>query len=96
MTVAAHGIIVPLLYTADDAVKIVQAAKFPPTGARGFGSPFAQERFGLQTQAEVCIPMKSPIPTSSHDLSHILISGNKSRNAPSSCLIAQAVPKEEN
>ena len=34
----AHGIIVPLLYTADDARKIVQAAKFPPQGVRGFGS----------------------------------------------------------
>ncbi len=35
----AHGIIVPLLYTADDAKKLVQSAKFPPTGQRGFGSP---------------------------------------------------------
>ena len=34
----AHGIIVPLLYTANDARKIVQAAKFPPRGVRGFGS----------------------------------------------------------
>lgn len=34
----AHGIIVPLLYTANDAKKIVQAAKFPPVGSRGFGS----------------------------------------------------------
>lgn len=34
----AHGIIVPLLYTAEDAKKIVQAAKFPPKGSRGFGS----------------------------------------------------------
>ena len=36
--VIAHGIIVPLLYTANDARKIIQAAKFPPAGSRGFGS----------------------------------------------------------
>lgn len=35
---SAHGVIVPLLYTADDAEKLVQSAKFPPTGQRGFGS----------------------------------------------------------
>lgn len=35
---AAHGIIVPLLYNENDARKIVQAAKFPPRGNRGFGS----------------------------------------------------------
>lgn len=34
----AHGIIVPLLYTANDARNAVQAAKFPPIGTRGFGS----------------------------------------------------------
>ena len=36
--VIAHGIIVPLLYTAQDAQKLVQSAKFPPLGNRGFGS----------------------------------------------------------
>ncbi|KAK4993960.1 hypothetical protein LTR66_001353 [Elasticomyces elasticus] len=41
----AHGIIVPLLYTADDARKLVSSAKFPPTGVRGFGSPFPMEKF---------------------------------------------------
>ena len=41
----AHGIIVPMLNTAADATAIVQAAKFPPQGQRGFGSPFAAERF---------------------------------------------------
>lgn len=35
----------PLLYTADEARKLVRASKFPPHGVRGFGSPFAQERF---------------------------------------------------
>lgn len=41
----AHGILVPLLYTEDDAVKLVKSAKFPPQGQRGFGSPFPMERF---------------------------------------------------
>ena len=48
----AHGIIVPLLRHADDARKLVQSAKFPPAGQRGFGSPFPMEKFGGQTSAE--------------------------------------------
>jgi 4-hydroxy-2-oxoheptanedioate aldolase len=41
----AHGILVPLLYTPEDAKRLVSSAKFPPTGQRGFGSPFPMERF---------------------------------------------------
>ncbi|GAM82104.1 hypothetical protein ANO11243_000830 [Dothideomycetidae sp. 11243] len=41
----AHGIVVPLLKTAEDARSIVSSAKFPPLGTRGFGSPFAMEKF---------------------------------------------------
>ncbi|GKT54921.1 HpcH/HpaI aldolase/citrate lyase family protein [Colletotrichum tofieldiae] len=41
----AHGILVPLLRTAQEAKDLVQAAKFPPWGRRGFGSPLAMERF---------------------------------------------------
>lgn len=41
----AHGILVPLLYSAADAEKLVKSAKFPPWGQRGFGSPFPMERF---------------------------------------------------
>jgi 4-hydroxy-2-oxoheptanedioate aldolase len=41
----AHGILVPLLYTPEDAKNLVRSAKFPPQGNRGFGSPFPQERF---------------------------------------------------
>lgn len=48
----AHGIIVPLLNTADDARSLVKSAKFPPAGQRGFGSPFAMEKFGGVTQTE--------------------------------------------
>ena len=48
----AHGIIVPLIYTADDTTKLLKSAKFPPQGQRGFGSPFPMERFGIQTTTE--------------------------------------------
>ncbi|KHN93865.1 Pyruvate/Phosphoenolpyruvate kinase [Metarhizium album ARSEF 1941] len=41
----AHGILVPLLRSADQARELVQAAKFPPWGKRGFGSPIAPGRF---------------------------------------------------
>ncbi|KAF5710450.1 2,4-dihydroxyhept-2-ene-1,7-dioic acid aldolase [Fusarium globosum] len=51
----AHGvgdqILVPLLQTAQEARDIVKAAKFPPMGNRGFGSPFSMDRF-------------KPVPTS--------------------------------
>ncbi|KAI4246850.1 MAG: hypothetical protein LQ352_006298 [Teloschistes flavicans] len=48
-----HGNIdVPLLNTDEDAKTLVKSAKFPPTGQRGFGSPFAMERFGNITQTE--------------------------------------------
>lgn len=42
----AHGIVVPLLYTPEDARKLVQTAKFPPIGQRGYGSPFSMGAFG--------------------------------------------------
>lgn len=35
----------PLLRTVKEAEDLVQAAKFPPLGRRGFGSPIAMERF---------------------------------------------------
>jgi 4-hydroxy-2-oxoheptanedioate aldolase len=41
----AHAVLVPLLYTVEDAKKLVRSAKFPPLGQRGFGSPFPHERF---------------------------------------------------
>ena len=41
----AHGIIVPLIYTVDDAKRLVSSAKFPPEGNRGFGSPFSPHAF---------------------------------------------------
>lgn len=44
----AHGILVPLLNDVDDAKKVVQAAKFPPMGKRGFGSPFSMGAFDIK------------------------------------------------
>ncbi|TQV95691.1 HpcH/HpaI aldolase/citrate lyase family protein [Cordyceps javanica] len=41
----AHGILVPMLRSAAEAREIVQSAKFPPLGKRGFGSPIAPSRF---------------------------------------------------
>ena len=37
--------LVPLIRTVEEAQKVVEAAKFPPQGKRGFGSPYAMERF---------------------------------------------------
>lgn len=45
----AHGIIVPLIYTVEDAKKLVSSAKFPPEGSRGFGSPFSPQTFSNES-----------------------------------------------
>jgi 4-hydroxy-2-oxoheptanedioate aldolase len=34
-----------LIYTVDDAKRLVASAKFPPEGHRGFGSPFSTQSF---------------------------------------------------
>lgn len=44
----AHGIIVPLLSSIEDIKKVVECSKFPPTGSRGFGSPFSMGAFDQQ------------------------------------------------
>ncbi|KAH6879432.1 Pyruvate/Phosphoenolpyruvate kinase-like domain-containing protein [Thelonectria olida] len=41
----AHGILVPLVRTAEEAKQLIIDAKFPPRGRRGFGSLIALERF---------------------------------------------------
>lgn len=43
----ARGIVVPMISTAAQARSIVSAARFPPKGIRGFGSPFTQASWGL-------------------------------------------------
>ena len=47
----AHALLVPLLYSVEDAKKLVLSAKFPPQGVRGFGSPFPHERFDPEMRA---------------------------------------------
>ncbi|KAI9926262.1 hypothetical protein ASPWEDRAFT_30652 [Aspergillus wentii DTO 134E9] len=41
----AHGILVPVLETVDDAKNIARYSKLPPTGNRGFESLLAVEKF---------------------------------------------------
>lgn len=41
----AHGVLVPLIYTVDDAKRLVSSTKFPPQGTRGFGSPLPVQCF---------------------------------------------------
>lgn len=45
----ALQIVVPLLRSADEARALVQAAKFPPWGRRGFGSPYSPASFGVSS-----------------------------------------------
>jgi 2-dehydro-3-deoxyglucarate aldolase len=42
MDAGAHGVIVPMVNTAKDAVKAVNAVKYPPVGTRGVGLARAQ------------------------------------------------------
>jgi len=42
----AHGVIVPLIDSAADAVRAVAAAKYPPRGARSYGPMRSQLRIG--------------------------------------------------
>lgn len=44
-TLTYQKILVPLLRNVEEAKNLVQSAKFPPLGKRGFGSPLAMERF---------------------------------------------------
>lgn len=56
-------ILVPLLRTAQEARLLVQSAKFPPQGQRGFGSPFAMSRFATITSSPASAAVV-PAPTS--------------------------------
>lgn len=59
----AHGICVPLLYTADDARKLVSSTKFPPQGTRGFGSPFPMGKFSNQSTVEYLVEANDALVT---------------------------------
>lgn len=47
MDAGAHGVIVPMVNSADDAERAVRAVKYPPTGTRGVGLARAQG-YGLE------------------------------------------------
>lgn len=47
MDAGAHGVIVPMVNTKEDAVKAVRAVKYPPYGTRGVGLARAQG-YGLE------------------------------------------------
>ncbi|KII84830.1 hypothetical protein PLICRDRAFT_146366 [Plicaturopsis crispa FD-325 SS-3] len=47
----AHGLMIPMVETREQAEALVRASKFPPRGVRGCGSPFAPDVFG-QTMGE--------------------------------------------
>ncbi|KAI1937149.1 hypothetical protein LOZ66_004066 [Ophidiomyces ophidiicola] len=59
----AHGIIVPLLETVEDAQKLVEAAKFPPMGKRGFGSPFCLGSVGNVSQVDYLLQANDALVT---------------------------------
>lgn len=62
----AHGIVVPLLETVEDAERIVKYSKFPPKGNRGLGGALAMEKFISGKTGEV-----SPLAFhSTHSVSH--------------------------
>ncbi|CAA7268666.1 unnamed protein product [Cyclocybe aegerita] len=43
----AHGVLVPLVSTAEKAKEVVSDCRFPPLGRRGFGSPFTHGMWGV-------------------------------------------------
>ncbi|KIP09779.1 hypothetical protein PHLGIDRAFT_86196 [Phlebiopsis gigantea 11061_1 CR5-6] len=43
----ARGVIVPMVSTMEQVRSVVSAARFPPAGIRGFGSPFTQASWGM-------------------------------------------------
>ena len=45
LDLGASGIMVPMVNTPDDAIKIVQSSKYPPQGRRGAGFGFAHDNY---------------------------------------------------
>ncbi|KAF8622870.1 hypothetical protein AX15_006686 [Amanita polypyramis BW_CC] len=43
----AHGVLVPLVSTAEQAQEVVTYSRYPPTGRRGLGSPYSHGTWGL-------------------------------------------------
>jgi len=49
----AHGLMVPMVSTAEKAREIAMYSRFPPIGKRGLGSPFAHGTWGLKMEEYV-------------------------------------------
>ena len=45
LDLGASGVMVPMVNTPDDAIKIVRSSKYPPQGKRGAGFGFAHDNF---------------------------------------------------
>ena len=45
LDLGASGVMVPMVNTGDDALKIVQSSKYPPQGKRGAGFGFAHDNY---------------------------------------------------
>ena len=45
LDLGASGVMVPMVNTADDAIKIVQSSKYPPLGKRGAGFGFTHDNY---------------------------------------------------
>ena len=52
MLIKRSAILIPMINNAVQAMEAVSFAKFPPTGVRGQGGPFACYEFGFATPAE--------------------------------------------
>ncbi len=48
LDLGASGIMVPMVNTPDDALKVVQSSKYPPQGKRGAGFGFAHDNYNNQ------------------------------------------------
>ncbi|KAJ3740181.1 Pyruvate/Phosphoenolpyruvate kinase-like domain-containing protein [Lentinula detonsa] len=48
----ARGVLVPMVSTPSQAQEVVISSRFPPQGRRGFGSPYTQENWDIQTAGE--------------------------------------------
>ncbi|GBE87729.1 Phosphoenolpyruvate/pyruvate domain-containing protein [Sparassis crispa] len=46
----ARGVLVPMVSNRAQTASVVAAARFPPTGIRGFGSPFTQAVWGISAK----------------------------------------------
>ena len=59
----AHGIVVPMIHTVEEAQKLVESVKFPPEGHRGFGSPFSSQTFDGQPMTHYLQNANSSVQT---------------------------------